>query len=67
MLLPNPLYEALPYLELAGGLAAIVLTGLDPAASFFGVALIVIAAQVMRMRRAYRMELAARLRRRHYR
>lgn len=64
MLLPNSLYEALPYLEAAGGLSAIVLTGFDPVASFFGAALIMIAAQVMRMRRAYRAELAARLRRR---
>lgn len=64
MLLPNPLYEALPYLEAAGGLAAVVLTGFDPAASFFGVALMLIAAQVLRMRRAYRLQLAARLRRR---
>lgn len=64
MVLPNPVYEALPYVEAGGGLAAIVLTGFDPAASFFGSMLVLIASQIMRMRRAYRAQLAEKLRRR---
>jgi hypothetical protein len=64
MQLPTPVYEALPYIEAGGGVAAILMTGFDPVASFFGAILLLIGNQVLRMRRSYRAMTAARIRQR---